>query len=81
MSATLDGLVKRVTVKTVPISVLLMVIFVTEMANANVTNVNVTLLTLVSLHNQTNVKHLNLAVSNMHHARNVLIMDFLMEGQ
>ena len=81
MSAILDGLVKRVTVKTVPISVLLMVIFVTEMANANVTNVNVTLLTLVSLHNQTNVKHLNLAVSNMHHARNVLIMDFLMEGQ
>ena len=81
MSAILDGLVKRVTVKTVLISVLPMVTFVTEMANANVTNVNVTLLTLVSLHNQTNVKHLNLAVSNMHHARNVLIMDFLMEGQ
>ena len=77
----MDGLVKRVTAKTVLISVLPMMTFVTEMANANVINVNVTLLTLVSLHNQINVRHSNLAVSNMHLAHNVLIMDFLMEDQ
>ena len=81
MNATLGGLVKRVTAKPVPISVSPVMTFVTEMANANVTNVNVTLLTPVSLHNQINVKHLNLAVSNMHLAHNVLIMDFSMGGQ
>ena len=77
----MDGLVKHVTAKTVPISVLPMMIFVTEMANANVINVNVILLTLVSLHNQINVKHSSLDVSNTHHAHNVRIMDFLMEVQ
>lgn len=81
MNATLGGLVKRVTAKTVPISVSPVMTFVTEMANANVTNVNVTLLTLVSLHNQINVKHSNPAVSNMHLAHNVLIMDFSMGDQ
>ena len=76
VSAILDGLVKRVTVKTVPTSVPLMMVFVMVMASANVINVNATLLILVFLLNQTSVKLSNLVASNMHHVHNVHTMDF-----
>ena len=76
VNAILDGLVKRVTVKTVPTSVPLMMVFVMVMASANVINVNVILLILVSLLNQTSVKLSNLVASNMHHVHNVHTMDF-----
>ena len=69
------GLAKHVIAKPVKTSALLVMTFVMEMANANVINVNVILLTLVSLHNQTSVKLSNLVVSNMHHVHNVHTMD------
>ena len=69
------GLAKHVIAKPVKTSALPVTTFVTEMVSANVTNVNVILLTLVSLHNQTSVKLSNLVVSNMHHVHNVHTTD------
>ena len=71
----MGGSVKHVIAKPVKTNALPVMTFVMEMANVNVTNVNVILLTLVSLHNQTSVKLSNLVVSNMHHVPNVHTMD------